>query len=368
MRSISDLFSDHSGKCSDKWESYLEVYEAELLSFRCRETPISLLEIGVQDGGSLEIWQKAMPPGSSIVGIDIDPRVSLLPYQAGVEVFVADASNPAVLTALLQGKNFDIIIDDASHKSFDIITTFEKLFPALKYGGLYIIEDLACSYQPSFGGGLRRPGAAIEWLKCLVDILHVESWDGITLNEQDLHFRNHYSRLVQRVTFYESIAVVAKRLMPKLQPTRRVFTGATASHSPHIQLVANDFPLMPDQFRLTEAFARQVILEIARQRDSGLALASRVEPGLLSDQETSSDATGRPDLEIDANLEPASTTSDPKALLGEKPEIASYLDPQPSPHFVSAILGVNRPVFETASAKRSMSGASLCSGMLGINS
>jgi len=48
--------------------------------------------------------------------------------------------------------------------------------------------------------------------------------------------------------------------------------------------------------------------------------------------------------------------------------VKTYLTPHPSPHFISASLGMNTPAFDTASAKFSISGASLCSGMLGMRS
>ena len=51
----------------------------------------------------------------------------------------------------------------------------------------------------------------------------------------------------------------------------------------------------------------------------------------------------------------------------DNPEIA-YDEPQPSPHFGSAIFGTNMPAIETASARLFISGASLCCGMLGMRS
>ena len=45
--------------------------------------------------------------------------------------------------------NFDIIIDDCSHISDLTIKSFEILFPYLKAGGIYVIEDLhVCDYGP----------------------------------------------------------------------------------------------------------------------------------------------------------------------------------------------------------------------------
>jgi len=42
--------------------------------------------------------------------------------------------------------------------------------------------------------------------------------------------------------------------------------------------------------------------------------------------------------------------------------------PHSSPHFALASFGMNTPAFDTASAKFCISGASLCSGMLGMRS
>ena len=44
--------------------------------------------------------------------------------------------------SLLLNKRYDIIVDDASHRDSDIQYTFGLLFPKLKSGGVYAIEDL----------------------------------------------------------------------------------------------------------------------------------------------------------------------------------------------------------------------------------
>lgn len=54
MKTLTDMYQDHIGKLSDKWEFYLREYERVLKDYRKRN--ISLLEIGIQNGGSLEIW------------------------------------------------------------------------------------------------------------------------------------------------------------------------------------------------------------------------------------------------------------------------------------------------------------------------
>ncbi len=64
----------------------------------------------------------------------------------------------------------DVVIDDGSHQSADIISSFETLFPTLAEGGLYVIEDLHCSYNPDYGGGPAGTArTSVEHLKVLVD-------------------------------------------------------------------------------------------------------------------------------------------------------------------------------------------------------
>ena len=53
-KNFHTLTIEHKGKISDKWNLYLDIYERIFCSLRNK--PISLLEIGIQNGGSLEIW------------------------------------------------------------------------------------------------------------------------------------------------------------------------------------------------------------------------------------------------------------------------------------------------------------------------
>ena len=51
------------------------------------------------------------------------------------------------------GGNYDIIIDDGGHTMAQQKISFVNLFPAVKNGGMYIIEDLHTSYWSIYGGG-----------------------------------------------------------------------------------------------------------------------------------------------------------------------------------------------------------------------
>lgn len=52
MKNLKELYQEHHGKSSDKWDIYLETYH-NILS-RQQKTLKNLLEIGVQNGGSLK--------------------------------------------------------------------------------------------------------------------------------------------------------------------------------------------------------------------------------------------------------------------------------------------------------------------------
>ena len=60
-----------------------------------------------------------------------------------VNILVGDQGDPAVLDEWIEtsGGDFDIIIDDGGHSNCQIWTSFEKLWPTFKPGGLYFIED-----------------------------------------------------------------------------------------------------------------------------------------------------------------------------------------------------------------------------------
>ena len=76
------MFIEHEDYASDKWEHYLPIYEVVFSRSTALGQPIRLLEIGVQNGGSLQVWSKYLPEGSTIVGIDIDPACVRLPMEA----------------------------------------------------------------------------------------------------------------------------------------------------------------------------------------------------------------------------------------------------------------------------------------------
>ena len=177
---LSKLYREHeTGKVSSKWSSYFPIYERWFGPYR--QKPVKLLEIGVQNGGSLEIWSKYFPQGALFVGCDVNPAVANLRYSdPRIKVVVGMASERRTLEAVSgQGQDrFDLIIDDGSHQSLDTISNFINYFPLLAPGGVYVVEDMHCAYWPEYGGGFFNHRSAASFFKAMFDLLNIEHCRG----------------------------------------------------------------------------------------------------------------------------------------------------------------------------------------------
>ena len=176
MKTLQDLYQEHQGKVSDKWSIYLREYDRLFSPYR--DKSVHFLEIGIQNGGSLEIWSKYFVKGEIFVGCDINPDCTKLTYDdSRIAVVVGDANTDAIQRVILNhSSRFDLIIDDGSHTSSDIVKSFARYFPQLSEGGLFIAEDLHCSYWKDFEGGLYYPYSSIAFFKRLADIINHEHW------------------------------------------------------------------------------------------------------------------------------------------------------------------------------------------------
>jgi len=248
-KSLEDLYAKHRGKKADKWQSYLRVYDKLLHIYRNRN--IDLLEIGIQNGGSLEIWSQFFRSAEHLIGCDINPDCGTLHFEdERIDVVIGDASKKCTQEAILSKcDKFDIIIDDGSHTSADIIVTFSGLFPHLRDGGLYIVEDIHCSYWTEFGGGLYNQLSAISFMKRLSDIVNFEHW-GVNLTRRDLlePLKNFYrfdldeSDLghIYSVDFTNSMVVIQKESSEYNTLGKRIITGKNADVAHQINTYGED--------------------------------------------------------------------------------------------------------------------------------
>jgi hypothetical protein len=151
MRTLDEIAKDTGTDKSSNGHSYAKYYDFIFDHIRFKE--INLLEIGIDKGDSLRMWHKYFPH-SEIHGIDIKNGYEYLNEQ-GIKTHIVDQSikGELILFAEQYPNYFDIICDDGSHQSEDMVLTFETLFPYLRSGGYYIIEDLLCVFDSRWNKG-----------------------------------------------------------------------------------------------------------------------------------------------------------------------------------------------------------------------
>lgn len=184
---IEEIHLNKTGKVSDKWSSYLPYYDELFSPFK--HVDVRLLEIGVQNGGSLDTWAEYFKNGVKFVGCDVDPLCANLVYEdKRINVVVGDANKPETIGEILGVSNcYDIIIDDGSHLSIDIIDSFLNYFQCLKPGGIYVVEDTHALYVREAGGGILNEVSALGLFKKLTDICNFQFW------EKDLSIQTYLS-------------------------------------------------------------------------------------------------------------------------------------------------------------------------------
>jgi len=111
---------------------------------------VRMLEIGIMDprfpGACMKMWNEYFND-LYFVGFDNNPEAKKFAGER-MHVFIGDQNNPEDLNRCVNmfGGDWNIIIDDGSHRGEHILTSFEHLWPYVKQGGYYIIEDLHSAF------------------------------------------------------------------------------------------------------------------------------------------------------------------------------------------------------------------------------
>jgi 8-demethyl-8-(2-methoxy-alpha-L-rhamnosyl)tetracenomycin-C 3'-O-methyltransferase len=155
---------DKGSKPAEPWMAsmgYERVYEPLLAPLR--DEPITMLELGWGEfdpaykdhsnpnngGRSAAAWREYFSQ-AEIHSLDIEHKINTVD---GITLWQGSQDDPKVLQRIHdQANDFDLIIDDASHVSSLTIRSFEILWPMLKPGGLYVVEDLHTSFHPWYFG------------------------------------------------------------------------------------------------------------------------------------------------------------------------------------------------------------------------
>ncbi len=202
---LCELRDNWSGVPFQK-NQFLERYDIEFSSFRNKKD-LRILELGVKEGGSLELWSQYFNDIAFMVGVDIDltpmyPDLRSRCYSGDlrfVHLYERDLKDPDTYEILRKFGGFDIIIDDASHRTDDIILSFNSLFPILNKGGLYCVENLCLTDDK---------------IKNFVHQMVLDS-NGLTDYGCDPDRMNYMCWWIRSVYFEEQLMIVKKDLWEK---------------------------------------------------------------------------------------------------------------------------------------------------------
>lgn len=170
IKSGADKSSHHHNYC-EVYEHYFE---------HLRDQPITLLEIGFggyhypdRGGAGAKMWAEYLP-NAQIITVDIHHKNSLGNHR--IHFYQGSQTDGAFLHSVIKKHGSPgIIIDDGSHNSPDVKTSFEILFPLLRAGGIYVVEDSHTSHWDAYGyGGGTHEGTSLNYFKRLTDHLNAE--------------------------------------------------------------------------------------------------------------------------------------------------------------------------------------------------
>ena len=202
MNELESYFRNNTDRIIFKWDHYFDIYDRHFNRFRGKD--IVVVEIGVSQGGSLQMWKNYFGPNAKIYGIDIDPRCKQF-EENNIKVYIGSQSDKEFLRKIKKEiPPIDILIDDGGHTMKQQIVSFEELFGHIKPDGIYLCEDCHSSYRWEFGGGVRRPGTFIEYTKKWIDYLNAHHSRSSRLKVND------FTNSAKSVHYYDSIVVVEK--------------------------------------------------------------------------------------------------------------------------------------------------------------
>jgi len=156
--------ADYTSRTTDKEGVALlkdrRFFETELQVLQGIGDVSRIFELGVWEGGSAALWALTKPL-TRYVGIDC--RSVDLPFPESlrrhprwdaVRLHGHVSQDDRAALRRIVDEDFDgpldLVVDDASHLYAQSMASFETLFPRLRPGGLYLIEDWAWAHRPQF--------------------------------------------------------------------------------------------------------------------------------------------------------------------------------------------------------------------------
>lgn len=207
---LEKFFFENKGRVIAKWHHYFDIYERYFEKYRNKE--VTILEIGVSHGGSVQMWKNYFGPKAKIYGIDINPNCKQI-EEENIHIFIGSQEDREFLRKVKSEiPKLDILIDDGGHTMRQQIVSFEELFDHIKEEGIYLCEDNHTSYWKEYGGGFQKKRSFIEYTKKWIDKMHAWYSETAALKV------DHFTKSIFSISYYDSIVVIEKK--PKAAPVQ----------------------------------------------------------------------------------------------------------------------------------------------------
>ncbi|CAE7911389.1 mycE [Symbiodinium necroappetens] len=155
---------------------------------------------GFRPGGSLRAWRDYLPQ-AFIYGLDVMPD-AMVRGEARIRTALADSANEGHVATVMKSWGFasapgpgaprgvfDVVVDDGLHSPEAQIATLGSLWPWLKRGGIFVVEDINDG-KPM----LQRASAAIEGIVGKAPYFFVDNF----LNQSSGRLRHGSGLLILR--------------------------------------------------------------------------------------------------------------------------------------------------------------------------
>jgi hypothetical protein len=215
MNDLQRYFESNTGRLIDKHTHYFDIYDRYFSKYR--NTDVTFVEIGIYNGGSLQMWKNYFGPKAKIFGVDINPECKKL-EEDQIQIHIGDQADKKFLNGLIkQIPRPDIVLDDGGHFMDQQINTFEVLYPFVAPDGIYMCEDMHTSYWKHYGGGFKARGTFVEYSKYFIDYLHTKHSASLQNSKLAAFAQSAFG-----LHYYDSILVIEKRLR---EESKRMTTG-----------------------------------------------------------------------------------------------------------------------------------------------
>lgn len=240
---LLDLWRQHnSGPILHRWEEYAATYQRFFEQYKYSYQPqdqdlyqsrgnITMLEIGVQSGGSMIIWPQWFSDiDFTYIGVDINPLCLQLDMSNDdqIHVEIGSQEDPVFLQGLCDKYGpFDIIIDDGGHTAKQMMTTLRTLFPCIKEGGFHVIEDTSIIATKNYESNRMFEGKNIaQHIAHIYESMHYY-WTPFLDRTPDVNnemFDPVFSNTVKSIHMVDSM-IVLERKKDENQPLRNILQG-----------------------------------------------------------------------------------------------------------------------------------------------